>query len=495
LKSIRDMFRTDEFIASSEVFPNIDKDRIASTLKLEEEGRKRGMANQPSSDSTGHDHVELKAIGQVEELRRRGLENYETNRRVYAERLNLAVSARMQVETGANDAKSRFVQEVTKQKSLMVTPKERVAETYAWRKRFREHNKLERPAKLGSVWPGVISLSLAMIVLESAGQAYLFSQSNPLGILVGLMAAFLVSVGNVAISVLLGILARYINCRGFRNLHKKFFGLLFGTLWLGFLAVYNLAVAHFRDAAERIEDWRHAGGEAILTLLANPVELNAMESYLLLLLGAFISIVSFIKGHNAGDPYPRYGRISQNVEDARANYMEHLDESIEDLAQHRDDAVEVLQDASQEVHVNINDSIDSLYGQKALTANLEPFLGQCDIAANYVVAVYRDANKATREDTPPAYFDENFSFKPFAPPEIDDDRRAEAEEQLREVSEMVNRAIREIFQVFKQAVQELRSIDELQGTDIETRPRHSTPSQPLEDRNEPDVLADNRDSA
>jgi len=489
------MFRTDEFIASPEVFPDIDKERIASTLKLEEEGRKRGMANQPPSESTGHDNVELKAIGYVEELRRRGLENYETNLRVYGERLNLAVSARMQVETGANDAKSRFVQEVTKQKSLMVTPRERVSEAYRWRRRFRESNKLERPARLGSVWPGIIALSFVMVLLESAGNAYLFSQSNPLGILGGLIAAFLVSAANVAISVLLGILSRYINCRGFRNLHKKFFGFLFGTIWLGFMVVYNLAVAHFRDAAERISDWRQAGTEAIETLLTNPTGLNAMESYLLLLLGAFISVVSFIKGHNAGDPYPRYSGISKDVADARNNYVDHLDDSIEDLAQHRDEAVDALQDASHEVHVNINDSIDALYGQKALTANLGPFLEQCDIAANYALAVYRDANKAARDDRPPIYFGENFSFKPFVPPEIDRDRRTEAEEQLKEVSEMVNRAIREIFEVFKRAVEELHTIDEIQGTIMERRPSASVPSRITEDRNELTVLKNDKEGA
>ena len=495
LNSIKELFRTDEFVASSEVFPNIDKDRIVKDLKLEDEGKARGEANQPETKASSLDHVELKAVGRVEELRRRGLENYETNRRVYAERLNLAVSARMQVETEANDAKSRFVEEVTKWKSMMVTPRERVTETYAWRKQFRSDNKLVRPAKLGSVWPGIIALSFVMVVLESIGNAYLFSQSNPLGILGGLIAAFLVSAGNVLISTLLGILSRYINCRGLQNLHKKLFGLLFGALWLGFLVIYNLGVAHFRDAAERTDEWRQAGVEAIQTLLANPIGLDTMESYILLLLGAFISVVSFIKGHNAGDPYPRYARVSQDVVEARNDYVAHLEDSIEILAEHRDEAVVSLRDANDEVHRNINDSVDALYGQKALTSNLGPFLEQSDLAANYALAVYRDANKAVREDKAPKYFDQKFAFEPFEEPEFDEGKREEAEIQVKEVSEMVNKAIQEIFDVFDRSVLSHYEIDELEGTVIERRSSSPRPSIKSETQPELTVVKDDKGTA
>jgi len=463
LKSIKEMFKEDDFIASSAVFPEIDKEKIASDLKLEMEGEKRGKVNQPASTSSGHDHIELKAIGCVDERRRRGLENYETNRQVYMARLKLAVSARMEVEMGADYAKAQFVQEVTKQKARIVTPRDRVFACCAWYHWFRRVNKLKSPATLDPVWPMIIALSFVMILLESAGNAYLFSQSNPLGILGGLIAAFLVSAGNVGVSMLLGMLSRYINCHGLRNLHKKLFGLLLVVLWLGFMGIYNLAVAHFRDVAERIAEWRQAGTVAIETLIANPTGLNAMESYLLLLLGAFISVVSFIKGHNAGDSHPGYAKTYQDWIDARTDYEHLVENSTNELARHYNEGVAALQNANREVHVNINDSIDALYGHKALTANLGPFLGQCDIAANYVLAVYRDANKAARDNEPPDYFGENFSFKPFVLPETDKDRRAEAEEQLKEVSEMVNLATREIFDAFNRAVGEIPTIDEIES--------------------------------
>ena len=191
LEKLKNLFRSDEFIPSASVFPNIDMKRIAKDLKLEEEGIARGQATQPETKAKTLDHIELAAIAQVEELRRRGLENYEVNQSVYAERLNLAGSARMQIETDASDAKSRFSEEVKIWKNIMVTPRERVVETFKWRHSFRQRNKIERPAKSPSSWPNIIGLALLMIVLESIGNGYLFAQKNSLGLLGGIMAALL----------------------------------------------------------------------------------------------------------------------------------------------------------------------------------------------------------------------------------------------------------------------------------------------------------------
>lgn len=471
LKTISDIFRSDEFLPSSAVFPDIDKDRLEKDLDLKKEASTRGSDNQPETDSETLDHIELKAISRVEDLRRRGLENYETNRRVYSERLNKAVSARMLVETEANDSKAKFAEEVTKWKSLMVTPRERVQETYRWRKLFRKINKLERPAKpVGSLLT-LIGIALIMIILESVGNAYLFAQKNTLGLLGGLMAAFLVSLGNVAASTILGMATQLSNCRGFVNLFKKLAGVSFFLFWVGFALIYNLGVAHFRDAVERIGEWREAGTAAIQTIKSSTWSLYTMESYVLLILGLVISIISFWKGYNHGDPYPGYAKVAADVINARDDYIDHLEDSIETLAEHRDDAVNGLRAANDEVHRNINDSVDALYGQKALQANLNPFLEQCNISVNYLLSVYRDANKAARSDDPPAYFNTPYSFEVFEIPDEEVERRQEAEEQAKEVADLVNTSIQEIFEVFHKAVKEHFEIDELEGTYIDRAER------------------------
>lgn len=465
-KSISDLFRSDEFLPSSAVFPDIDKDRLVEDLDLKKEAAARGAVNQPETSAETLDHIELKAVSRVEDLRRRGLENFEINRRVYAERLNKAVSARMLVETEANDSKAKFAEEVTKWKSMMVTPRERVQETHRWRNRFREINKLERPAKEFGSLIALFGLAFLMIIIESAVNAYLFAQTNNLGLLGGLMAAFIVSIGNVTLSALLGWGSRFINCRWVVNIFIKLVGLLFFLAWLGFAIIYNLGVAHFRDAVERIGEWREAGTAAIQTIQLSPFSLYTMESYVLFILGLVISIVSFLKGYSYSDPYPGYSKVASDLVGAREEYVDYLEDSIETLAEHRDNAVNGLRAANDEVHRNINDSVDALFGQKALQSNLNPFLEQCNIAANYLLSVYRDANKAARVDSPPEYFNTTYAFELLEVPNEELERRQEAEEQTKEVGELVNISIQEIFKVFHEAVKAHYEIDELEGTHI-----------------------------
>lgn len=459
------MFRDDAFIPSSSVFPEIDKDRLAREMNLKKIGAERGKSSQPPSDAGTLDHIELDIISRVEALRRRGLENYETNRQVYSGRLTQAGAARQQVETDANDAKSRFNTETTGWRNKMVQPRERVQETYRWRNRFRELNRLERPAKKAASIVNIVGLGLLMVLIESFFNAYLFSQSNPLGLFGGLIAAVLVSVGNVTISTLLGMGSRYINMAGGWRILLKFTGVLFFLFWFAFAAVYNLAVAHFRDAAETVGAWREAGTIAIQTMLDRPFSLQTMESYVLLILGFVISVLALIKGWHTSDPYPGYSKVQQDLLDARASYIDHLDEAVELLEEHRDNAVEDLRAAHEEVQRNINDSVDALYGQRTLTSGVAPFLEQCDIAANYLLAVYRDANRIKRPEgaSVPAHFSERHKFTAFTPATVEEFRRKEAEEKVKEVEVLVAKATVAIFDDFNAAVRDHYEIDELEG--------------------------------
>lgn len=466
LRKISELFGNDAFIPTASVFPELDKDRLAYELDLEKKGTERGGNCQPASDTKTLDHVELDAASKVEALRRRGLQNYETNRQVYSERLNQAGAARMQVETEANDAKSRFVEETVRWRSLMVEPRERVQEAYEWRNEFRKSHGLKRPAKKAATLVSIIGLGFVMVMLESAGNAYLFAQKNPLGLLGGLMAAFLVSVGNVAGSTLFGLGTRFINVRGFQRLLIKAFGAALFLAWLFAASGYNLAVAHFRDAAETVDAWRDAGALAIETLIARPLSLHTMESYVLLILGIFISIISFLKGYHSSDPYPGYSKVQADLTSARDNYIDHLEDAIEKLAEYRDNAVETLRAAYDEVQRNITDSIDALYGQRTLASGLAPFLEQCDIAANYLLAIYRDANRAARPDDKsevPNHFSEQYKFAPFTPPDVEDVRRKDAEDRVKEIEDLVSAAIKQIFEVFENAIHDHYEIDELEG--------------------------------
>lgn len=70
---------------------------------------------------------------------------------------------------------------------------------------------------------------------------------------------------------------------------------------MAFAVTGNLGVAHFRDGLEAGTPWRLAAEQAVPALIARPVDLASIESWILALLGVLISTLAF----RAGTPTAR----------------------------------------------------------------------------------------------------------------------------------------------------------------------------------------------
>jgi hypothetical protein len=127
---LKSIFRSDDFIPTASVFPGIDADKIAKEMKLADQGASRGKENQPASSVTDFDHIETGIIARIEEQRRIGLENFETNRRIYNERLARVGSVSKDVEVEAGRSKGEFGQKVQYWKNEIEGARERLFETY-----------------------------------------------------------------------------------------------------------------------------------------------------------------------------------------------------------------------------------------------------------------------------------------------------------------------------------------------------------------------------
>lgn len=459
ISRIKKIFGGDAFVPTMAVFPSIDADTIARDLNLEKNGRERGAQNQPASDISEMDHLETGIIQRVEELRRKGLENYENNRRVYNERLARSGQASKDVDIAAGEARNDFGALVQVWRSRIVAARERLNESYRWRNRYREIHRLERPAREFSGWGNVIALALILIVLEAGMNSYLFSKGNEFGLLGGLMVAVIVSLVNVGFSILLGYLARYVRVR---NPLLKLFGVAASVGWMGFATAINLTVAHFRDGLEAGLDWQAAAESAVPSLLAGPLGLATVESWLLAALGLLISIISFRKGWHTDDPYPGYGPVERDLDKARLRYETDLDEALRDLQARRDEAITSLQEANDDVRDAITEAVDSLFGQSSLGAHLQSFTEQCDMKVAHLLAIYRDANMAARADPAPASFKTTFRFPEFRPEPIDSSRRAMAEAEADKVKKTVDEAVQGIFAEFENARQMFSVTDDVE---------------------------------
>lgn len=459
ISRLKSLFRSDSFVPTLAVFPDIDADAIARDLSLAAKGRDRGAQDQPPPDQAGPDHIETGIIARVEELRRKGLENYENNRRVYNERLARSGQASKDVDIAAGSARNDFGALVQLWRSRIVASRERLNESYRWRNRFREIHRLERPAQDFAGWGNVVATALILIVLEAGMNSYLFSKGNEFGLLGGLLVAVIVSLVNVGFSVLLGYLARYMRLR---NLLLKLLGFLALPLWMGFAAAINLMVAHFRDGLEAGLEWQAAAEAAVPGLLAAPLRLATIESWLLAGLGLLISILAFRKGWHTDDPYPGYGPVERDLEQARLRYESELDEALRDLQARRDEAIDALQDANDQVRDAITEAVDALFGQSSLGAHLQAFTEQCDMKAAHLLAIYRDANMAARNAPAPAGFKTAFRFPEFRAEPVDQSRRQLAEAEAEKVRTTVDAAIRAIFEEFERARQVFSVTDDVE---------------------------------
>ncbi|HEU0222721.1 MAG TPA: hypothetical protein VFR34_11010, partial [Paracoccaceae bacterium] len=384
----------------------------------------------------------------------------ELHRRVYDERLARASEARKEVEIAAGNARSDFHGTVVVWQNGLVTPRRRVEEAFGWLRRFREIHRLERPVHEHGGMLRWVAIALGLIVLESILNGAVFAQKNEFGLLGGALVALLVSVVNVGVSSLCGYFSRNAN---HRNWLRKFFGAFLVLAWIGFASGFNLGVAHFRDAVLTLPDWNEAARVARDSLVETPFGIGSIESWLLVGFGLLVSFFAALKGYHADDPYPDYGRVDRAVVKACDTYATQVEAAVEQLLSQRDAAIAELRDASEEVRRGIGEAVDALFGQSSLRSHLTTFLDQCDLKANLLLSIYRDANRAARSTPAPGHFDRPHAFPAFVEAAIEPPRKIEAEREQAQVAALIDATVRAIFDDCRHSIDAYRSIDALAG--------------------------------
>lgn len=472
---LRRLFRADAFVPTAAVFPSIDEAALARDLRLRDRARESAARDLPARDETTLDAAETAAVAAVEELRRKGLANYETNKDVYAKRLARLSSASMELRTVATQARGDFELETKDFRGQMTGGVRALREWNAALDGFRRRHRLDRPAYEDPPAVRTAAILLAAVLVETLLNGYLFAQRNELGLLGGALVALLVSLVNVGGSSLGGWFARFLR---HRNLLLKLGGLLAFLLWMAFAVALNLGVAHFRDAVETLAGWSEAATRSLASFRETPLDLRSIESWLLMLVGLLVSLLAFIKLYLSGEPYPGYGRISRRFERALADYADHLTDALDSLERRRDELVESLRDANDTVRDNVGEAVDALYGHRMMRAQLAAFLAQCDLKANALLKLYRDENRAARTAPAPPRFDAPFAFPPHEDAPIDMGHREAAQAELREIGRVVDEAVAAIHEDYRQLKERYPEPSRLIGLDMGTLADPEPPARP-----------------
>jgi hypothetical protein len=182
---------------------------------------------------------------------------------------------------------------------------------------FRAENELDRAATYPRSLPYHFSVVVLVVVLEAVANMYLVAQGSELGLLGGIFEAFLLSITNVGVSVVVGMLA--LPQTNHRLSHRRLIAYLVFGLAIVFALFFNLAAAHYRDLL--VVSKAVALEQALPRVFSQPFVIS-FDGLVLLALGLAVSALGFRKGYHADDIYPGYGAITRKYAEAKEAFLE-----------------------------------------------------------------------------------------------------------------------------------------------------------------------------
>ena len=385
------------------VFPEVNAGVIAGKLRVDQRGAERGLENIPSTQAPGLDEVEQEIVNEVKSIRDKGLDACDEYAQVYSQRTQRmgTNNAVMQIQNQCNTTVNDFHAEVIRYKYDLENALIIYQQTKISFQQFRNDNRIKDPPHDENGFPRWFAISLLIVALESVLNGVFLAKAHEMGLVGGIGIALAISVVNVGLASLAGLVTRNFN-------HVRVWRKVVGTLsFVGAVSLalmFNFVVAHFRDAMTAAV-WDQAAGRAVERAIALQLP-ESIDAWLLALLGLLAAALAGWKTYSADHPYPGYGRISRKVKESYENYDEKRDNAITILTERRDDFNERLSNAN----AGMSDALRAKHEYAFLLKKRESFLQQCDDTVNGLLTRYRGANQAKRTQLPPEHFDERYDF-------------------------------------------------------------------------------------
>ncbi|MGF6230901.1 hypothetical protein QFZ27_004856 [Inquilinus ginsengisoli] len=401
--------------ATTTVFPSISSDSIARRLDLEVEAERRGKENLPQTDAADLDVVESRIIDEVSDVRRVGLTAYESEMRVYADRMNgLDVEGKVsEIDVSISNGISALRERVHIGTDHLYLQGERLKLLREELERFRDRHRLDRTAHLPTAAKRHVMRAIIFLMLaaESIINGSFFMESNELGLIGGVFTACTIAAVNIFFSFLFGRMTVQVN---HRNLIRKAVGAIIFLAFLVFAIGFNLFVAHFREVAGLV-NWEAATRQAAGQFWADPVGLTIFNSWILVLVGFAFATVAWIEGYGWDDPYPGFGDVWRRWERSIADYAHEKESLLEELRDTKDEVLETIKGARADIASRIRNYIQASDYRDHLRLALPVFLEQTQQAASALIGRYRETNTRHRSSPAPAYFARPVSLSKVEP--------------------------------------------------------------------------------
>jgi len=253
------------------------------------------------------------------------------------------------------------------------------------------------------------AIVLVIVFAESILNASFFAKGSELGLLGGVVQAFVIVMINVLVANLVVLLIRRRNLITNSGIEKLGYTLLSGILVIATVC-FHFLVGHYRDAL-RI-DFENAYAFSVLNFSSSPFVLIDFESYILVVMGFLFFIVLIIDLYKLKDPYPGYGEITQKFNKIKEEYdslnfilLDDESKMIKDI----NNKIELLKIEATETYEEIQ---DIHIAKQKLENKYTEHLSSIKNLAITAVQSYRSMNSDMRTTPKPAYFDDDVEFNP-----------------------------------------------------------------------------------
>jgi hypothetical protein len=451
--------RVDGYAPMDDKFVQPDKAETAKSLRLEKRGEEQGALNLPSAESKTFDVVEREIINAVSGHVNACHIDVSNNVRSYEDRL-----AGLHLLHGLGNIKAETTKALGDFKVLVSTWNQHLSTridalraSYKELRSFQLENDLEhRPFKeIESRWVHSSAILGAWFV-ETAGNTFFLSSNDEMGIIGGTVAAAFVAAINVAFAVAAGRFAFPLT--NLKRPGPRWFGIALVAVWAVLFAfLWNLAAAHFRDV-------KSAGipnpEAAVLASMSEGLfSLDSLYSWGLLAIGILAAAITARAGYLMDDPYPGYGAIGHKHTERCREYAALVAEAQEDIVKKRDQAIGAAQAVKDEVGIQMRERgrIHAAYGH--LVRRFKEHQTRLEDFANYLLEVYRNANRRARTGPVPAHFNDRFEIERIEVPPVHEE--AIRAESIAAAERALDDAIEAISAAFDKSIDSFIPLEEL----------------------------------
>jgi hypothetical protein len=447
--------------ATEELDCQLDLDAWAAQLDLDRLGDQAGRHELPATTTSEPNDAERK-VGALIEQRMSALTD-DSNQRLG--RYNTTIA-----DTDINSQQQRLLNlsnnSTLRLRNLMAETRQALCALKAEKQRysdyfdeFKQHHRRNVDARYPQsrlLHYGVVAV---LLLVESLLNGYFFARGSEFGLLGGVSQSITVAVLNILPAFFIAglVLLRYSHHVSFFKRNLARLGLL---AYLGWIGLFNLGVAHYRDLlASRPDD---ALTLTLGQLSGQPLLLADINSWLLLLVGLLFALIAAWDGYRSDDPYPGYGSRQRWFLDLEAYYQQETRRLSQQVATLRSDYLDELQRLSAQAHDLYPHLFHLVEQKRALIERHRNCLQDLQAAGDALIHRYRQANRQARSTPAPAFFDQPWrSQRDYLLVGTDDDQaKIAGQQQLFEtLPARIQQASNDIETLYSEFLSEIQGID------------------------------------